>query len=155
MGALSTVKTLPQGCESFRKLNPSLYGGPQKAGLEPRSDSDGVGATHRPQKRIRQSQKPLMNKLEQEWFDHLVSTFPKLWFCPQTTKFKLGNGIWYKPDITCPYFNGIFTCWEVKGPFAHRGGFENLKVAASKYPEFKWILVWKENGQWKEQTVLP
>lgn len=107
-----------------------------------------------PPKRIRQSTKPLMNKLEQEWFDHLKATFPLRQFYPQTTRFKLGNGIWYKPDVTCPYFDGIFTCWEVKGPKAFRGGFENLKVAASKYPEFKWILVWKDDSQWREQVVL-
>ena len=48
-----------------------------------------------------------------------------------------------------------FLSVEVKGPHAFRRGFENLKMAAHKYPWIKWVLVWKENGEWREQTVLP
>jgi hypothetical protein len=66
----------------------------------------------------------------------------------------LGNGIWYKPDFT-GFVDGSYTAWEVKGPHAFRGGFENLKVAANQYKEINWHLVWKEGGQWKDQGVLP
>ena len=149
------MKEVPQQVsESVRRRNPHLYSARDVAtiGFQLLAQS---AQPPNPLKRIRQSAKPLMNKLEQEWFDYLKATFPLRQFYPQTTRFKLGNGIWYKPDVTCPYFDGVFTCWEVKGPKAFRGGFENLKVAAAKYPEFKWILVWKDNGQWREQAVLP
>lgn len=106
--------------------------------------------TVKPTKRIRQSAKPLLNKLEQEWLDFYGKWFDVVH--AQDIRFKLANGIWYKPDFVC--FK-VSTCWEVKGPHAFRGGFENLKVAANKYPEFKWVLVWKEHGAWKEQHVLP
>ncbi len=109
-------------------------------------------------KRIRQSTKPLINKLESEWFEVLKHRHRII--CAQSLRFMLGNGIWYKPDfIAWPV--GLesqdtrMRAFECKGPFAHRGGLENLKVASHKYPHIKWTLVWKENGEWKEQTVLP
>lgn len=104
--------------------------------------------------RIRQDQKPLMNKLEEEFY--LTHGLPsmKSAVTVQGIRFRLGNGIWYKPD---------FVIWnpvrpraiEVKGPHAFRGGFENLKVAASLYQWIDWRLVWKEDGEWCEQSVKP
>ena len=102
-------------------------------------------------KRIRQSSKPLMNGLESEYFQILQADYRNV--RPQAMRFKLGNGIWYKPDFTYTH-NMMLTCVEVKGPHAFRGGFENLKVAAGLYPEFNWLLVWKQDGVWKEQKVL-
>lgn len=111
-------------------------------------------------KRIRQSSKPLLNKLETEWFAVLNAQFPNF---PrpraQAKRYRLGNGIWYKPDFSASSWPGDGpakeTCWEVKGPHAFRGGLENLKVAAGLYPEIRWILVWKEKGRWQQQNVLP
>lgn len=105
-------------------------------------------------KRIRQSSKPLLNKLETEWYHILKSTYPE--DCPvfaQAMRFRLGNGIWYKPDFIV--WGAHIYGYEVKGKHAFRGGFENLKVAASIYKQIKWYLVWKENGQWQEQEILP
>lgn len=110
-----------------------------------------------PKKRIRQDTKPLMNKLETEYFrylDDLYDTKPGN-IKVQALRFKLGNGIWYKPDFVVFYEDAVIA-YEVKGPFAHRGGLENLKVAASQYPEIEWQLVWKSSdGQWDNQVVLP
>ncbi len=106
-------------------------------------------------KRIRQETKPLMNRLEQEWFDRISGTARFEHVRAQSKRFKLGNGIWFKPDATgIDVMTGAETAWEVKGPFAFRGGFENLKVAAGLYPEIEWVLVWKEKGEWKVQRVL-
>jgi hypothetical protein len=106
-----------------------------------------------PAKRIRQDVKPLMNRLEQQWFDAIPERFTSV--RAQSKRFKLGNGIWFKPDVTgIDSMTGRETAWEVKGPHAFRGGFENLKVAAGLYPEIEWILVWKEQGAWKAQVVL-
>lgn len=103
-----------------------------------------------PTKRIRQDQKPLLNKLEQEYFNLFL--FNERNVCSQSVRFMLANGLWYKPDFFCPYrMVGI----EVKGPHAFRGGFENLKMAAHQYPWIKWLLVWKHDSDWQEQTVLP
>ena len=113
-------------------------------------------------KRVRQSSKPLMNKLETEFYERIRNLYPN--FPPvrcQAKRFRLGNGIWYKPDFTAslwpaPTGPAVETAWEVKGPHAFRGGLENLKVAAGLYHEVCWLLVWKDStGQWNEQRILP
>lgn len=104
-------------------------------------------------KRIRQRSGPLMNKLEESfWREHLAEW--RKGSRPQAIKFRLGNGIVYTPDFVDLTSTPV-RAYEVKGPKAFRGGFENLKVAASLYPEVRWTLVWKENGNWKQQEVLP
>ncbi len=114
----------------------------------------------RPAKRLRQSSKPLMNKLETE-FNAILQTGKMFGLTvsnvrAQSIRFKLGNGIWFKPDFTCRVMETQFPMGiEVKGPHAFRGGFENLKVAASQYPEIKWLLVWKDKGQWTFQDIFP
>lgn len=118
------------------------------------SCSDSTTVPARTPKRIRQSSKPLLNQLETEFLVRLHDVYPSLKIRPQAKRYRLANGIWYKPDFTAVTVDGEMA-WEVKGPHAFRGGFENLKVAASSYPEIRWILVWKENGQWQEQEVLP
>lgn len=147
-----------QVSESVRKRNPHLYG-PSDYVIKSLKCGEAYAkefCTPKPAKRIRQSSKPLLNKLEQEWFDVLLIRYPShaKAIRPQTIRFKLGNGIWYKPDIWCPTLGTWGCCWEVKGPHSFRGGIENLKVAASLYPEIKWVLVWKDKG-WQEQEVLP
>jgi hypothetical protein len=114
-------------------------------------------------RRIRQDRsKP--NKLEERWIQYLQSSYPGEGFITQSLRFRLGNGIWYKPDAFCwnhewpegeaPFVRWRPTAWEVKGPKSWRGGFENLKVAASLYPDVRWVLVWDDCG-WNEQEVLP
>lgn len=129
----------------------------------------GMPANKAPKKkRVRQDSKPLMNKLEKEFYETIRAAFPN--YPPvriQSKRYRLGNGIWYKPDFTAalwpaegaadPTGHARETAWEVKGPRAFRGGFENLKVAAGLYPEIRWLLVWKdkETGEWKEQHIIP
>lgn len=106
-------------------------------------------------KRLRQSSKPLMNDLESAFKAEYLDPWGYKHAIPQAIRFKLGNGIWYKPDWVDLTVLPVYA-WEVKGPFAHRGGFENLKVAAGLYPAVKWVLVWKdEAGHWQTQTILP
>lgn len=116
------------------------------------------------EKRIRQNPKPLMNKLESEWFSILNSQFPNF---PrpraQAKKYRLANGAWYRPDITAsqwpmPMLPATETAWECKGPKEMKNiarGILTLKFAAAAWPEVRFVLVWKEDGAWKEQDVLP
>ena len=107
-----------------------------------------------PAKRIRQNAKPLLNKLETEWLAVLTARLgPSAIIHAQALRFRLANGHFYKPDF-CAMVGTYLTAWEVKGPHAFRGGFENLKVAATLYPDIRWILVWKQDGRWWEQVVL-
>lgn len=111
-------------------------------------------------RRIRQNHKPLLNKLESEFFClKLVPPFESSGWrvVAQSVRFMLANGLWYKPDFmkVGDDSDSPMVAYEVKGPHSFRGGFENLKMAAHQYPWIKWVLVWKENGQWQEQVVLP
>ena len=110
--------------------------------------------------RLRQDTKPLLNKLETEFQAQLKTMFPRAIIIPQSMRFKLANGLWYKPDfiaVTDSLRVDLVTvsAFEVKGPFAHRGGFENLKMAAHQFPWVRWALIWKEEGLWREQEILP
>ena len=124
--------------------NPHLYGLPQTVISAQKVSS---------KPRIRQSSKPLMNKLETECLSHLKSTdsYPDCWIS-QAIRFRLGNGIWYKPDLMNHAMSVVV---EVKGPHAFRGGLENLKVAAGLYPWLEFWLMWKANGEWQQQLVKP
>lgn len=119
-------------------------------------------------RRVRQDTKPLMNKLESEWFEVLKRDYPGEVIRPQAKRFRLAAGAWYKPDFTAVLeyrepgsvdvrcYSEV--AWECKGPRQMKGvarGTLAIKAAAGQYPEVRWVLVWKECGQWRQQEVLP
>jgi len=108
-----------------------------------------------PPVRVRQDHRPLLNCLESEFLELLKREYTIV--IPQSLRFKLGNGVWYKPDfIAWPaWVNSQMKAFEVKGPHMFRGGIENLKVAAHQYPMIKWVLSWKEDGVWRHQEIMP
>lgn len=131
----------------------------QQNGWKPKAPN--IQQPMKAKKRVRQDGRPLLNKLETEFYDQLLAAGPNKLIRAQAMRYKLANGVWYKPDFTCANWrisDGETgpVAWEVKGPRAFRGGFENLKVAATRYPEVRWLLVWKDqSGQWQEQHILP
>lgn len=112
----------------------------------------------KPKKRLRQDTKPLLNNLEQRFYRYLQCLFPGDKIVPQGKRYRLANGLWYKPDFTAvmnvdPVVGWMEYAWEVKGPHAFRGGFENLKMAAATYPQVFWTLAWFDSG-WMTQRIL-
>jgi hypothetical protein len=103
------------------------------------------------ERRIRQSSAKL-NKLESDYQEVLRMRHGAENVQSQSVRLWLSNGGWYKPDFFVP---GEMLFIEVKGPHAFRGGFENLKRAASTHRWAKFRLVWRVSGQWKFQEVLP
>lgn len=147
MTRLNSIASLPIS-EATRRRNPHLFTNQAAAGVP--VATKGRGAV-----RLRQDTKPLMNGLETAFHAILQAKYTTAKVRPQAKRYRLANGIWYKPDFTA-IIEGVECAWECKGPRAFRGGFENLKVAAHEYPEIAWILVWKdEAGAWREQRVLP
>lgn len=104
-----------------------------------------------PGKRVRQSRDKL-NKLELRYADYLRVKFSGHEIRAQDIRLKLANGIWYKPDFVIPSLGLLF---EVKGPKAFRGGFENLKLCAQQHKWLRCFLVWAEKGEWFKQEILP
>lgn len=154
MGARMTLDQLPAKYQA--QIFAQLEGEKGHPGTQPQSLGKpkviGVVAENG-EKRIRQSAGPLENKLEADFHNYLKSRYPEARIYAQAKRYRLGNGIWYKPDLVF-MLEGRETIYEVKGPKSFRGGFENLKVAASTYPEADWWLAWRVDGTWKVQNVL-
>jgi hypothetical protein len=45
--------------------------------------------------------------------------------------------------------------WEVKGPHSWDDSIVKLKVAAHEWRAIRFVLIWKENGRWQQQEILP
>lgn len=108
----------------------------------------------KPGMRIRQSEIKL-NALEREFQLVLKTDWRTLSHVrAQAIRFRLANGVSYTPDFTAIDSDGQFA-FEVKGEKAWDDSIVKLKVAASTYPEIRWVLVWKDAGGWKSQIVNP
>jgi hypothetical protein len=142
-------KAMGSAGAAVRALNPSVFQ-PQGKPLCEVFAAEG--------KRIRQRSGPLMNKFETEWFEVLRQSLPKgTKIHAQEWRVKISNGAWFKVDF-CAVVNGTWTAWEVKGPKTGKNvdrGLLALKCACSAFPEVSWKLIWKENGSWLEQILLP
>ena len=107
-----------------------------------------------------------MNRLETEFYERIRSQYPN--FPPvrcHAKTYLLANGVRYTPDFSASSWPDIRedqtagpareTCWEVKGPHSWDDALVKIKVAAHEFPEIHWLFVWKKDGRWCEQTVLP
>lgn len=104
-------------------------------------------------KRVKQSSKPLLNKLESEFLARWERNFgPQGKLKIQAITFRLGNGVRYTPDFVD--LEGK-SAYEVKGPFMREDARIKLEVAAHEYSEFTWFLYWKDCGEWRNQRILP
>jgi hypothetical protein len=142
------MKEIPQGSSSFKALNQHLFG-PVAAPTASTSPE----APAKPPKRIRQSSKPLMNKLETEFHAELCSRFPDVPIRCQAMTLRLANGLRYTPDFVV--FNHWLAAYEVKGPWIDGDSVPKLKMAAAMFPDVGFWLVWKDAGKWQYQQVLP
>ena len=136
------MNEIPKGSESYRKLNPHLF-----------SLGDFVAqGTFSPKPRIRQSQKPLLNRTEQQYYDLLVERGHSV--RKQALTLRLDPPFKsYTPDL---FYLGTFgiVLVEVKGPHRFREkGIAKAALAAKTYPEFRFELADWTGTKWKI-TVL-
>lgn len=123
--------------ESFKKINPHLFN-PSKLQVE-------VKPTER---RLRQNSSGL-NKTEAQYLAILEMLHDQVF--SQSITLKLGNGVRYTPDF-CVWSEGRMIAYEVKG-FMRDDAAVKIKVAASRFPDIKFFLVWKTDGMWHQQEV--
>jgi hypothetical protein len=110
--------------------------------------------TKTPPKRLRQRTKPKMNRLEAEfeaYITKLAPPAPK----PHAITLTLANGVRYTPDFIQNATGSPMIAYEVKGKHAWDDAIVKLKVAAHEWPPIRFFLVWKDNGQWQSQHILP
>lgn len=111
---------------------------------------------------LRQSSRG-MNKTEALFFAHLQATHPGAWIEREPMALKLGNGVRYNPDFAVYEQDGEWTAncqperltfYEVKGHMRDDAAVK-LKVAASRFPFIRFILVWRDlkSGGWRQQII--
>lgn len=133
---------LPHASKSVRLRNPALF---RNAERRTRTSERG---------KLRQSSKPLLNKLETAFRDKLKRDNPDHWLAEQAITFRLANGVRYTPDfITFSGLRGYINAYEVKGYMRDDAGVK-LKLAAKLFPWVKWVLVWKEKSEWRHQVIM-
>lgn len=113
-----------------------------------------------PRKRIRQRSSDGMNQLEREALAYLKEEDRRaktgFQFRTHSLTLRLANGCRYTIDITgFGEKRGEIHAWEVKGRQAWDDAIVKLKVAAAQWPSISFYLMWKENGVWQTQHVLP
>jgi len=145
------MKTIPENVSAAtRKRNPHLYGTGEPFVMPPKAKANGRTI------RLRQSSKPKLNKLEEEFRYKLKYERPDDWLSEQAITFRLANGVRYTPDfVTFSSMNGEFNAYEVKGQRMWEDSGIKLKIAATAYPWIRWTLVWKERDNWKRQVIVP
>lgn len=133
-----------------------VQNGPQTHAKAPQSDSVVVADTKTP-KRIRQSSKPLLNKLEQRYLGYLSMIYVDHPIISQGLNFRLANGCWYCPDfVVWGDENNCTRAFEVKGNQPIQDdSVVKIKVAAKEYHWLRWYLVWWKDDQWQTQLVIP
>lgn len=102
------------------------------------------------------------SKLERDWHAlRLTSAPPPRHLEYEPIKLKLGRGAYYTPDFVEWSDSGDPRpiCWEIKGPFFREAARVRIKVAASKFPRMRFIVVRrkpkKEGGDWYEEEIRP
>lgn len=103
-------------------------------------------------KRIRQRTKPLMNRLEQEFYDTQIHPALRYQVHAQAVTLLIGNGVRY----TCDFFNlTTQVADEVKGEWMVDDAVVKLKMAATVFREITFRLNWKHEDEWQQQIILP
>ena len=126
--------------KSFIERNPHLYGNRRALPDENL-------------KLLRQSAQPKLNKLERAFQLKLICEVPPPSIIEQAIGLKLANGCVYWADFAV-FHGGKIIFYEVKG-FMRDDAAVKIKVAATTFPQFNFVLVWRAKGQWKQQTILP
>lgn len=101
---------------------------------------------------LRQSSDGL-NKTEALFLAHLRASYPGAFVEAHPITLKLANGCRYTPDFVA-FVGGQLVAYEVKG-FMRDDAAVKVKVAASKFPFIRFVLVWRKRGEWMQQEVRP
>lgn len=117
-----------------------------------------VGRAHESTTRIDLSPRPTtdeskLNKTERAYLWHLRKLNVPLLRIQQHT-LKLADDCRLTVDFTYMNANGRLVFVDVKG-FQREDALIKMKVAARQFPEFDFVIVKREKGQWNEKVVHP
>ncbi len=102
----------------------------------------------------RKSVEERLNKTERRWLAVLRERGHHD-AAPWRVRLVLANSVTYVPDFYIPHTLGKPTFFEVKGAFQREKGEIKLRMAASQFPEFRFIKATWKSGRWTETEVKP
>lgn len=105
-------------------------------------------------KRIRQRSSDGLNKLERQAMLWLSEQYAHASLRPHAIRLEIANGCTFTPDIVMVR-GADMILYEVKGDHAWDDAIVKLKVVARQWPHLNFALIWKQDGQWMEQAILP
>ncbi len=133
--------------KSVIALNPHLYG---PAKIPAVLFIDPPRLTEKPRKSVEER----LNKTERRWLAVLRERGHHD-AAPWRIRLVLANGVTYVPDFYVPHTLGKPTFFETKGAFQREKGEIKLRMAASQFPEFRFIKATWADGRWTEAEVKP
>lgn len=158
---MSNNKIIDGANEATRKRNPHLF--PQVAINDklPPGTLLVVPPSH-PEKAVvivnigkRKSVEDQLNRTERRWLETNRALYPK----PFGITLRLANGVKFTPDFyVAPMGGGICskpTFFETKGAYIRPDAWTKLKMAASLFSEFTFIMAQWKDGQWTETEIKP
>ena len=106
--------------------------------------------------RVSQHEPGRMNKTEAAHAERLelrkkAGEIAGYWF--EAVKLRLADKTWLTPDFLVMLADGTLEFHEVKGGFVRDDSLVKLKVAASLYPLFRFVLCEKHRNGWTCHTV--
>jgi hypothetical protein len=101
-----------------------------------------------------------LNRLERSFRDAVLeparASGDLVAYWREPLKFRLGGATFYTPDYAAVEPDGRLVLIEVKGGWFRDDARVKTKVAASLYPQFRWLLVFREGrGGWRVLEVGP
>jgi hypothetical protein len=131
--------------KSFRRLNPALYPGEDTE----RIDCAPVASRKTERKAVEER----LNKTEKRWLFELRAR--GLMVKPFGLTLLLANGVRFTPDFYCCISHRQPLFYEVKGAYVRPDAWTKLKMAASLFPEFTFIIAQWKDGAWTEMEIKP
>ncbi len=152
----TNVTNLLSGCgPGVRAMNAHLFGPSAPPPPKVTATNPRLPPGEPAKKRIKQSQAPVMNKLETRYYEVLKQIFPGAPIKIQAMTLKLANGLRYTPDFIV-FGKHRMVAIETKGKWVDGDSIPKLKMAAAVWPEIQFTLVWEDGaGHWREQEILP
>jgi hypothetical protein len=77
------------------------------------------------------------------------------WYEFESVRLHLGGGATFKPDFPTLLTNGSLVFYEVKGSFCREAARVRIKVAAGKFPHWRFVVVTREGGEWRYEEIKP
>ncbi len=109
-----------------------------------------------PEKPKRKQQGRGENQLEQDFREYCsgLTNGAEIWqFWRKPFILRIGPDMTFEPDFLVRDWTNQCYAIDTKGPFSREDSRIKIKVAAEKYPLWRWLIVTRTNGIWRAKEV--